>query len=122
VPVAVKLILVAVTEQRHRPAFAKRLEKPQGELLAVVFDCRISLIDGSALAQLVAITAAEYGPSNFARLEFFEQGFAPTEIRHPNSVACLGQATASKARRQNSQSVFVPINRRMDAFGSDHST
>lgn len=54
-PVALPLILVTVTDQRHSPSSCQSLDQAQRELLAVVLDGPAALVDGPIQEELFSI-------------------------------------------------------------------
>ena len=62
VSVAAESVLRAMAHQRVGSSFRQRLEQAEHALLTVVLDVAVALVDGPALEQLLAVTAAELGP------------------------------------------------------------
>ena len=56
------LLLSTVTEQRHRALLGQMLDKPQGELLPVIFDGAVGLVNLARGAQLSSISTSELSP------------------------------------------------------------
>jgi hypothetical protein len=90
------------------------LKKAQSKLLAVVFDGFVSLVNGPAFEQFLAVTMAEIAPPDLAGLCIFQQLLARPEVRHPYVVSRCGHASPAKSGCQDSQSIFTRINRRKD--------
>jgi len=61
-PMALSLILTAVTEQRHLPAPRELFHQAEREFLAVVLDSPTALVDGAIQEELFSILPRELGP------------------------------------------------------------
>ena len=55
-----------VTEEGERLAAGQMLQKPEGELLSVVFNVSVPLVHPAAFAQFLDVTAAVLRPGDFA--------------------------------------------------------
>ena len=110
VPVAMRFLFRAMAQQRHGRPFAQRLQKPEREFLAVIFDGCVASIHRVAFAQFFQVTTTELTPADRPRLEFSQQPFARAEVRHPDMISRRGHAPASKPGDQDAQPVFVRFN------------
>jgi len=61
---AMHLTFRAMTKKSHRLATRKTLQKPKRKFLPVILDRPVSLIDGTAFAQLPRITSAVLRPAD----------------------------------------------------------
>lgn len=118
---AMRLIFIAVAHDGDGMALREGLKKSKGEFLSVVFDRAVEAVDGAAFKQLSPVSLGEFSPRQSTRLERPEQGFARTEVGHPDVIARFAQATASDASGQDSQAVFGWLDWAIDGFGFDHA-
>ena len=83
-PVTMRLVFRAMTEQRHGLIFGQVLQEPQREFLPVILDSLVAAINRPVFPQFAAITAAEFRPGDFAGLKFLSQSLARSQVGHPN--------------------------------------
>ena len=101
----VRLCLSAMAQQGDGSGFAKLLEQPQGEFLAVVFDGVIATVNGAFLEQFLPVTAAKLAPGDPAIFHRVQEVLARSEIGHPNIITRDRHAPATKASGENPQAV-----------------
>lgn len=84
---AVRLILGAMTQERHVLFPGEMLDEPKRKFLAVILDGWIRAIERLRLKQLDAIAPREFRPGKPPRQKATDQPLARTQVRHPNVVA-----------------------------------
>ena len=120
VPVAMRFIFRAVTQESHRSLTGQVLEQAERELLPVVLDLLVAVIDSAVFAQLPQVEPAEFRPRDFSGENGLPQLFTRPEICHPDIVAIARHAAATTARGQYAQSIHLSLDGRLYRFRSDH--
>ena len=82
-----RLVLIAMAQERDGAVLRQLLEEAQGKLLAMILDRPVSAIDRAALEQFLAIAPRELAPGDLVGLESTQELLARTEIWHPHMVA-----------------------------------
>ena len=114
VPVAMRFLFGAMTQECYGGALAQSLQKPEGEFLPMIFDGGVASVEGSGFAQLFQVTVAERAPADQTRLEFPQQLLARAEARHPDIIARHRHAASTKPGDQDAQPVLARFNRGKD--------
>jgi len=74
------------------------------------------------IEQFTPIPPSKCARRNLARLEQFQQALTRSQIGHPRVITRFWKTSTPKSRRQDPQPVLLPINSRVNRFGSDHVT
>lgn len=117
---ALRLILCAMTEQRHCPCPGQLLQKPQREFLAVILDLLVPPIDLARFTQFLQITAAVFPPRYLTCQDGISQLLAWPKVCHPDVVTITGEAPAAPACRQNPQTILRWLDFRVNRLGLEH--
>ena len=83
----VRLVLIALAQERDRTALRQVLEEAQRELLAVILDRPVAAIDRATLEQFLAIAPGKLAPRDLVGLKSTQELLARAEIGHPHLVA-----------------------------------
>lgn len=113
-------VFSTMAQQRHRLIFGEMLQEAQSEFLTVILDSLIAAIDRSVLAQFLAVSVAEFGPSDFSGQKFVPELLAWAEISHPNVETVFRQAPASTPCCENPQTVLTPVDFSVNRLCFEH--